>query len=55
MDRQCILKNIEILRNELTKEYEKCFDKGVLTSKVINLSQSLDKLILDCMRLSIPK
>jgi len=55
LDRQGIHKKIEILRNELTMEYEKCFDKGTINSKVINLSQKLDELILDFMKLSAPK
>lgn len=46
---------IEKLRSELTREYEKCIDKTEVNSKVIALSQRLDRLIVEYMNKRAPK
>lgn len=55
LDLQEIYVKIEKLRSELTKEYEKCLEKGVISPIVIDLSQRLDQLILDYIKMSSPK
>lgn len=52
MDRQELLQEIEKLRGELTQEYEKCLDKGGINSNVIEISQRLDKLIVEYMKMT---
>jgi len=52
LDIQNIYKRIEILRSELTKEYEECIDKGGPNPKVMALSQKMDQLILDYVKMS---
>jgi len=55
LDKESISINIEKLRSELTKEYEECFEKGIMDSNVIDISQRLDELILDYQRLNLIK
>lgn len=52
MDRQNLLRKIEILRSELTNEYEKCLDKGGININVISISQRLDKLIVEYLKMN---
>ena len=55
LDIQEIRIKMEMLRNELSKEYEKSLDKGGINTKVISLSQQLDKLILEYLEMNTPK
>jgi len=55
LDVQDIYKRIEVLRSELTREYEKCIDNGGPNPKVIALSQKMDQLILDYVKMTTTK
>jgi hypothetical protein len=46
---------IEKLRLELTNEYEKSIQKGHISKKVMKLSQKLDLLIVDYLKLANPQ
>jgi len=54
LDKKSIYVEMEKLRSELTIEYEKCLDKGGINPEVIALSQRLDQLILDYVKMSTP-
>jgi len=54
LDRQSLYIKMEILRSELTREYEKCIDRGGINPEVIALSQRLDQLILDYVKMGKP-
>lgn len=53
MEKKFIYRRIEILRNQLSEEYAKCYDEHVVSARIMCLSERLDKLIVDCMKLSI--
>jgi hypothetical protein len=53
VERKFIYRKIEILRNQLSEEYAKSYDEHVVSERIMCLSERLDKLIVDCMKLSI--
>ncbi|MDF2985468.1 MAG: Spo0E like sporulation regulatory protein [Eubacterium sp.] len=51
MDTQDINKKIELTRRELALEYTKCMDGRVPSPRVLEISEELDKLILEYMKI----
>lgn len=46
LDIEELYKEIQDLRDELEKDYEKCLAKSMMDIRVVDMSQKLDKLIV---------
>lgn len=55
MDRYEKYNEIEKLRRIVASEYEKSIDKGYINTDVIDLSQKLDQLIIEYIKMNPPK
>lgn len=55
MNIQKLKEEIEDMRQELTAEFEKCIEKDGIDLKVLELSQKLDKLILEYLKKDKPE
>ncbi len=55
MDIQQLYNDMETLRERLNLELEECLENGGMSLEVLDLSQKLDKLIVEYMRLAKPE